>query len=140
ALELFEEARRTVVPKLPPDHPFALTVLNNLAWQYRAFGKKAEAIALAERVREAQERTLGPRHPSTIFTLLNLALAHQADRQPQRALPLFRQAAEGVESLNFAHAHAGQILREFCKCLDQLGHREEADRWRKKREAAPAGK
>ncbi len=132
SLALMEEARDAIVPKLGPEHPRSLKFLNSLAWNYRAFGRTAEAIALAERVRDAQVMALGARHPSTIFTLYNLALAYQADGKREQALALFQQAAVGVEKLKFAHGHAGVIIRDLCKCHEQLKQYDEADVWRRK--------
>ena len=59
---------------------------------------------LAEQVRAKQaDCSLGAHHPVTLVTLDSLALAYQADGKPDKALPLFQQAAAGVEKLQFAH-------------------------------------
>ena len=53
-----------MIAKLGPDHPDTLNTLNNLAAAYRAAGKLPEAIALFERVRDAQIARLGPTTPT----------------------------------------------------------------------------
>ncbi len=99
---------------------------------YRAFGRTAEAIALAEQVRDVRVMTLGAYHPDTIHTLDNLGLAYQAAGQPEKALAMFQQAAAGLEKLDFAHAEAGLIVGNLCDCLEQREQFDQADVWRRK--------
>ena len=69
---------------------------------YRAYGRTPEAIALFEQVREKQVMVLGADHPDTLITLSDLAVAYQDAGRAGKALPLFQQAAAGVEKLEFA--------------------------------------
>jgi non-specific serine/threonine protein kinase/serine/threonine-protein kinase len=121
-----------LVPRLGPDHPFTLTILDSLAGMYRAFGRTAEAIPLAERVRDVRVMTLGSYHPYTIHTLENLALAYQSAGQRDKALSTFQQAAAGLEKLEFVHAEAGLIVGSLCDCLEDRERFDEADAWRRK--------
>jgi serine/threonine protein kinase/tetratricopeptide (TPR) repeat protein len=132
ALALFEEARDGFVSRLGPDHPNSLTILDSLSIMYRAFGRTAEAIPLAERVRDARMMTLGPYHPYTVHTLWNLGMAYQAAKDPDRALATFRQAAAGLEKLDFTHAEAGPIVGSLCDCLEEREQLDQADAWRRK--------
>jgi hypothetical protein len=107
-------------------------ILDSLAGMYRAFGRTAEAIRLAERVRDARVMTLGVYHPYTLHTMENLALAYESAGAPEKALALFRQAAAGLERLEFTHAEAGRIVGNLCHSLEQRGQFDQADVWRRK--------
>ena len=75
---------------------------------------------------------LGGHHPATLITLDDLALAYQDAGKLDKALPLFQQAAAGVEKLKFAHDDAGRIVRNLCKCHEQLKQYDQAEVWRRK--------
>src|SRR5215207_3458560 len=64
--------------------------------------------------------------------MYNLALAYRDVGKPDRALPLFRAAAAGVENGQFVHQHADQILRNFAGCLEYFRHWDQAEAWRRK--------
>jgi serine/threonine protein kinase/tetratricopeptide (TPR) repeat protein len=132
ALALFEQARDTIVPKLGPHHPLTLKILHNLAVMYRAYGRTADAIALLEPVREKRLMALGGHHPATILTLNELAMAWVGAGEPEAALPLFQQAAAGVERLAYAHDDAGRIVHHAADCHEQLQQYEQAEVWRRK--------
>jgi eukaryotic-like serine/threonine-protein kinase len=121
-----------LVPRLGPEHPSALMIMDSLAGMYRAFGRTADAIPLVERVRDVRVMTLGSYHPYTIHTLENLALAYQSDGQADRALTTFLQAAAGLEKLEFVHAEAGLIVGSLCDSLEDRERFDEADVWRRK--------
>lgn len=132
ALALFEQARDALLPRLGPDHPNSLMILDSLAGMYRAYNRTGEAITLAEHVRDARVMTLGAHHPYTVHTLETLALAYESGGEPEKALAVSRQAAAGLEKLDFLHAEAGQIVRNFCRCLEKKEWFDEADVWRRK--------
>ena len=107
ALALFEEARDAIVPKArcrSPEHPH---ILDNLARMYRAFGRTAEAIDLAEQVRDARVMILGSYHPRPSSRWITWPWRTRPTGKPEKALPLFQQAAAGIEKLEFAHDEAG---------------------------------
>jgi tetratricopeptide (TPR) repeat protein len=110
----------------------SLVILDNLARMYRAFGRSAEAVALAEQVRDMRVMLLGALHPDTIYTLHNLGSAYNADGQTEKALAMYQRAAAGLEKREFAHAAARQIVHDLSDLLDQHGQSEQADVWRQK--------
>jgi serine/threonine protein kinase/tetratricopeptide (TPR) repeat protein len=132
ALALFEEARDGVVARLGAEHPASLGILDNLARMYRAFGRSAESVSLAQQVRDARVMTLGPYHPDSIYTTHNLGAAYQAAGEPEKALDTYRQAATGLERINFAHAGAYLIIWDLCDRLEERQQFDRADVWRKK--------
>src|SRR5262249_17961567 len=99
---------------------------------YWVYGRKAEAIALLEQVHEKQLIVLGGQHPSTLTTLWDLAEAYQAADGPAKALPLYQQAAAGIEKLRFEHDHADVILDALALCYEQSNQFDQAIAWRRK--------
>ncbi len=85
-------------PRRPPGtrthsrhrQPRTLRTLDNLGLVYLEAGKLPEAIAVSERVRDAQIAKLGPDHPDTLTTLNNLARAYQAAGRLPEAIALLR--------------------------------------------------
>jgi eukaryotic-like serine/threonine-protein kinase len=82
---------------------------------------------------------LGAEHPTTLVVLNNLALAYQADGKPAQALPLFGQAAAGVEKLLFKHEHAERIVSNLVACQQQLQQYADAETWLRKWLAVQSG-
>jgi tetratricopeptide (TPR) repeat protein len=76
-LEMAESAAKGLERTLGPDHPDTLMTIAKLARAYSDAAKFPEAIALFERVCDAQIKRLGPDHPVTLTTLNNLALAYK---------------------------------------------------------------
>ncbi len=81
-------------PSSALDHPDTLTTLNNLAFAYLETGKLPEAIALFERVRDAQIAKLGPDHPDTLITLNNLAAAYWSCKAARQIRAFVRGRAQ----------------------------------------------
>ena len=77
---------------LGPDHPYTLTVRNNLAVAYRSVGRFGEAIELFEQVLAERERVLGADHPDTLKTRDSLAGAY-------RSVGRFGEAIDAWEEL-----------------------------------------
>ena len=61
---------------------------------YQSVGKLPEAIALFERVRDAQIAKLGPDHPNTLTTLDNLAPAYRAAGKFPDAIALLERVRD----------------------------------------------
>ena len=61
---------------LGPDHPYTLTVRNDLALAYKSVGRFGEAIELFEQVLDERKRLLGADHPDTLAVRNNLAGAY----------------------------------------------------------------
>jgi serine/threonine protein kinase len=123
-LKMAEEAARGLEGTLGLDHPDTLATLNNLAGTYKVGGKVPEAIALLERVRDAQSAKLGPDHPQTLVTLHNLATANLAAGTSQEAMALLERVSDAqiaklgpdhpdtlstLGSLGAAKAKAGKV-------------------------------
>src|SRR5262249_11878259 len=62
----------------------------------------------------------------------SLAVAYRDAGKLDRALPLFQQAARGLEKRQFRHPHAGPILGELSDCHERLGQYQPAEAWRRK--------
>jgi tetratricopeptide (TPR) repeat protein len=75
---------------------------------------------------------LGAYHPHTIVTLDNLALAYLDKGRPGQALPLWQQAAAGLEKLRFVHGDSEQIILNLCMCLERMGRLDQSILWRRK--------
>jgi serine/threonine protein kinase/tetratricopeptide (TPR) repeat protein len=132
ALALFEQAEFSLVPKLGDHHPHSLRILHGLGVMYRTYRKTPRAIGVLEKVRERRTMVQGTHHPSTITTQAELALAYLDAKQPDRALSLFREAAVGVEKIEFAHDYSARIVHNLARCLEQSEQHEEAADWRQK--------
>ena len=125
---------------LGPDHPYTLTVRNDLASAYYSAGRFGEAIELFERVLAEQERVLGPDHPDTLTTRDNLASAYRSVRRFDEAIELFEQVlderkrllgADHPDTLTTRHNLAGayRSVRRFGEAIE-LFERVLADRVR----------
>src|SRR5262249_56616058 len=77
-------------------------------------------------------KKLGADHPLTLTTLNNLAGAYLAAWKLEQALPLFQQAATGIEKRQFRHQYAGRILGNLSDCHEQLKQYQPAEAWRRK--------
>jgi tetratricopeptide (TPR) repeat protein len=132
ALALFKHARDQIVPKLGEYHPLTLLILRNLGHMLWVYRQTAEAIPLLEEVRGRELMILGGQHPNTLTTRHELACAYRAAGDLNKALPLFQQAAVGVEKLKFEHSYAQTILGSYCGCLELLKQFDKAAMWRRK--------
>ena len=114
---------------LGPDHPYTLTVRNDLASAYYSAGRFGEAIELFERVLAEQERVLGPDHPDTLTTRDNLASAYRSVRRFDEAIELFEQVlderkrllgADHPDTLTTRHNLAGayRSVRRFGEAIE----------------------
>ena len=61
-----------------------------------------------------------------------VALDYTRDGKPAKALPLFQEAALGIEKRRFQHEHAGKIVSNLIDCLEQLRQFDQAEPWRRK--------
>jgi tetratricopeptide (TPR) repeat protein len=132
AVTLLERVRDARVKLLGADHTHTLITLNKLAQAYRAASKPAEAIAVGEQMRAIQVKKLGTDHPDTLTTLATLALAYEDAGKRELALPLFQQAAAGIEKRQFVHPQAGLIVDSLSECYERLKQFDQAETWRRK--------
>ena len=68
--------------------------MNNLAVDYWAQGKYAQAEALQSQVMEIKQRVLGPEHPDTLRSMYNLARIYSDERKYASAEALFGKTLE----------------------------------------------
>src|SRR5262249_2180678 len=62
----------------------------------------------------------------------NLGVAYRDAGKLDLALPLFREAALGVEKRRFAGKNAGQIVIDLIVCHEQLKQFDQAEAWHRK--------
>ena len=77
-------------------------------------------------------KKLGADHPDTLTSLNNLAGAYMAAGKLPQALPLFEQAAAGIEKRNYLHEYAERIIRNTIRAYEAAGQFDKADTWRRK--------
>jgi len=94
-VKMAETAAEGLERTLGPDHPTTLHTLHNLAAAYQAAGKLPKAIALLERVRDAEIAKLGPDHPDNLTTLDYLAVAYQVAGKLPEAIALLERVRDG---------------------------------------------
>ena len=83
---------RMNVPGGGPDYTTTFIKLNDLAEQYRAQGKVAEAEPLYKRALAIREKALGPQHQDVATSLDNLAELYRAQGKVAEAEPLYKRA------------------------------------------------
>ncbi|TDB82846.1 tetratricopeptide repeat protein [Actinomadura sp. KC216] len=83
---------------LGPDHPDVATRLVNLAATYRALGRAAEALPLAQRAAVIAEAALGPHHREVAIALANVAATYRALGRAAEALPFEQRAVAMAEA------------------------------------------
>ena len=98
------------------------------------------AVWLWDLVEGKANRRLGKTAEKAVGAIVAFAPGNRkvvvADGKLDRALPLFQQAAAGVEQFDFAHRRAGQIVANLCRCHEQLKQHDQAEVWRRKWVAA----
>ena len=126
-LKMAAEAARGLERTLGLDHPDTLATLNNLAGTYKVAGKVPEAIALLERVRDAQSAKLGPDHPQTLVTLHNLATAKlTAGKSPEAMALLERVSDAQIAKLGPDHPDTLSTLGSLGAAKAKFGKVQEA--------------
>jgi tetratricopeptide (TPR) repeat protein len=88
-------------------------VEENLALCYADLGRKKEAIALLEQVRDRRERLRGPSDARTLATIGNLATVYQDDDRVKDAVTLFERIVKAkLESADFGAEHPSTIAAQ----------------------------
>jgi tetratricopeptide (TPR) repeat protein len=108
--------------KLPPGHPDALLVADELAGAYLAAGYQAEAVAWYRRVLAERSSELAPGHPAVIAARVSLAGALIAAGEPGAAVTALQRAAE--ESGQFhspGHPDALAVRDELAGAYEAVG-------------------
>ncbi|KAF8633078.1 hypothetical protein AX15_001526 [Amanita polypyramis BW_CC] len=73
AEKLYMHGIEVTKAKLGVEHPYTLTIMNNLAYTYKHQGRWDEAEELQVHVMEARKTKLGADHPDTLVTMHSLA-------------------------------------------------------------------
>jgi len=93
-LEMAATAVKGLERTLGPDAPYTQSAVNNLALAYKDAGRLTEAIALLERVRDAQITNQGPEHHETLTTLNNLATMYESVGKLPEAITLLERVRD----------------------------------------------
>src|SRR5262249_32124367 len=114
----------------PPDHPYTLGSMNNLAVAYWQLKRLDQSIPLFERTLQLQEKMFGRRHPETFLTVANLGVNYMDADRLQQAMPLLEEAYRAskkhpklswvAKPLQDAYAKAGDIPNLAHLLLEQL--------------------
>jgi tetratricopeptide (TPR) repeat protein len=105
---------------------------NTLGLSLNELGEQALAITVFERALATHSARLGPDHPDTLTSMNNLAMAYRAAGRLDEALPLFEQAATGMEKRAYRHEHAGGIIGTTVVAYEAAGQVARAEAWRRK--------
>src|SRR5262249_34055431 len=91
-----------------------------------------QALPLIEETLKLIKAKLGADHPRTLVSMNNLATAYRDAGKLDQALPLYQQAAAGMEKRGFPHGHAGRIVQNLSDCHERLKQFDQAESWRRK--------
>ena len=126
-LEMAEVAAKGLERTLGSDHSSTLAALNKLALAYQQTGKLPEAIALYERVRDAQIVKLGPDHPDTLYTLSSLGKAYHAAGKIREAIALLERVRNAqIATLGPDHPDILATLNVLASAYEAAGKFSEA--------------
>jgi serine/threonine protein kinase/tetratricopeptide (TPR) repeat protein len=118
-----------------PDHPAALSSMNNLAVAYERVGRLEEAISLQEEALNREKATLGPDHDDTLTSMVNLAVAYDSAGRTLEAIPLHEEAFKrrksklgpnhpdtltAMDAVGVAYEHAGLFSKAIAAHAEAL--------------------
>ena len=104
------------------------TALNNLAENYRALGRFAEAEPLFRQALAIDAKTIGTDHPNYAIDLNNLALVLEATGRFDAAEPLYRQAMAITEkTIGTDHPDYAIHLNNLALLLEATGRTDAAE-------------
>jgi eukaryotic-like serine/threonine-protein kinase len=121
-LEMAETAVKGLERTVGPDHRATQSALRHLATNYRDAGRFPEAIAVFERVRDAQVTMLGADHPETLTTLNNVAMAYQLAGKPRQAIAVLERVRDAeVTVLGPDHPDTLTTLNNLASAYKDVG-------------------
>jgi tetratricopeptide (TPR) repeat protein len=88
------EVMRSSESGLGSEHPYTLSIMNNLALTYNHQGRWKEAEELQVRVMQTMKKVLGDEHPNTLAGILHLALTYSNQRRLREAEELQMQVMQ----------------------------------------------
>jgi serine/threonine protein kinase/tetratricopeptide (TPR) repeat protein len=127
AVEECQRARALYTRHLGPDHPDTLASMHNLARNYAALGRFAEALQLREETLARRKATLGPDHPDTLRSMNGLASSYADLRRRADALALREKTlALMKEKLGPDHPDTLRSMYELASSYAVLGRQDDA--------------
>src|SRR6516225_9435318 len=100
--------------------------MNNLALAYSEAGTLDLALPLLRETLEGVKAKLGPDHPFALVSSNNLADVFLKMENPTDAMPLYEEAALGMERIRFQHQHAVLIVNNLIANYERLSQFEQA--------------
>ena len=114
--------------KLGPDHPYRLTVRNNLADALMSVGRTAEASPCS-RPRSGPARPSGPDHPDTLVSRGNLAWAYYETGRTAQAIAMYELTLRAMESkIGPDHPYTLWARVSLASAYESVGRWDEAER------------
>ncbi|MCS6849664.1 MAG: tetratricopeptide repeat protein [Gemmataceae bacterium] len=97
-----------------------------------SLGEAKLAVVVFEKAWATRQAQLGADHPDTLRSMNNLAGGYRDAGQLDKALPLFQEAAAGMERRRFRHQYAGWTVNNLIDCHERLQQFEQAEARRRK--------
>ena len=96
--------------------------LNKEVTKFYEQGRYAEALPVAEKIRNICEKSLGPEHPETALALNNLAALYFAMRAYDKAEPLYKRTLViNEKALGPEHPHTASALNNLAELYYKMG-------------------
>jgi serine/threonine protein kinase/lipopolysaccharide biosynthesis regulator YciM len=133
AVPLFEETLKRARDRLGPEHPGTLNTMNELGVSYFNSGRQAQAVRLWEeclQIRRARKE--GADHPDVLLLMHHLGHAYRDVGELDRAEPIFRELAEGLERLRFQHVLASEVVNNLAFYLELRDRADQSESLRRK--------
>ncbi len=128
SIPILEECLRIRAQELGKDHPYTMTVRNNLAFATRRFGSLDAARKLSEENMASQLRSLGEEHPNTITGVYNHADLLREMGEVDESETLFRRCIElGIANLPTHHYMLGKYRSGYGELLRAAKRFEDAE-------------
>jgi tetratricopeptide (TPR) repeat protein len=122
AVEYWQDLAARCDTKLPPGHPDAIVVADQLAGAYLEAGQARDAVQWYQRVLAERTRELAPGHPAIVATRVSLAWALIMAGEPQDAVTvLLRAVAECEQFRGGAHADTLSARDELAAAYQTAG-------------------
>ena len=122
AVECWQDLAARCDTKLPPGHPDAVVVADQLAAAYLQAGQARDAVQWYQRVLAERTRELAPGHPASMATRVSLARALIAAGEPKDAVAvLLRAVAEFEQFRGGTHPDTLSARDELAAAFQMAG-------------------
>lgn len=132
ALALDEKILKLRRERLGVKNPLTLLVMHETAYGYKLTGKLDAAVTLFEETVPLRREVLGPDNWATLLSIAELGICYRDKGRLDLAMPLLREAASGVQKLNFKPRFASWLFPVLIECHEQLNQLDEATVWSQK--------